>query len=1424
MSSPPRPANLDTPRGTALEMAASQALKVVERPIATASTGGGLKASDETIAAEVGALKAELRKWVEHCLQIDMALTSAELRSNEQQTVLSRMRRRERGGDSRSEQQLGGALNMPSASPVSSDDHVGQASNASNDSRAKMVAELQLPHGRPSGGSMASGLCGSSRGGATASFDRLQQAGPQMIRLLLVEDDPFQADAIRALCEQCGYNVEVASSASEALDMIRAHPEINLVLSDVMMEGNSGYDLLCRIRAVRSDVSVIMLSAYESIDLVQQCILSGADAYLLKPLRVHELTNIWQYVWRRRHELQLMHQVSMLHASGRLSSAGSGGPDLDSVTKVKGGRQRLTRDRVPELVDATRQLDKLETVSTSQVEKLVRDELRQLVLEEPHTALGAASKAGGGDCGGFGGLGTLSESNEGGTGNESGSAGIQSGSDGASEKNGGDSANASFSERESGGTGVDGCISSGGVPSPQLFADHFARMSPRMRGGPSGGSSVAQTPPMTATAQRGLLSPRLGPSSALSPARRRSRSLPSSPLDSTRSSGLHLGALAPWAEERSPPLDGTPSESSGPLAASEAKADGCVRAWDAMTRGKGKAATITAAQSVTRPAAPGRETAANKSAAAEVADGGSSGGGGGGGSGGASTDLQRAQNNAASTGQGGACEALSSSSSSSKAGSSKGKGKGSGGSKHDSASALSASHLKPSGDSVGGSSVKSSTSSASKGESKRKQTTTICRLCEEPIPTSDLSYHLVHCTAAHTCHERIRQIDRALQTFALRIKRRQARMQDVFAKIEASLAPLHAIHQFCEQVAQTSGNGASPTQEAAEGSGAPAAPGAPATQAATQAATASSPHGSAASGGEVVSTARASQAALSAGGGKSGSGGKKASVDATFDPMHETYYLMGLQTKIDAALRGVSDPALAELAAQASRLAANKMGAYWDLLSLHDPFAPPTAPSKAKKAPKAFSVSIKEYALVEPLGTGGFGTVWLARRRRTGDLSAIKVLSQETTRKRKLRAEVFLEKTILERADHPCVVNLLFSFSTPRHFYLVMEYLPGGDCFTLLHTYGFLEEDLVRWFCCEALYGLQYLHGRSIVHRDVKPSNMLITKEGHIKLADFGLSAADDREGEPPPPPSSSSSSGDKDGGGRKGSLHLRPNAVGTPDYLAPELLDRHKGYSYEVDFWALGVVIYQLMLGETPFDADEAADVYQRILNIDYDPHKEDLEPPAHELISQLLVADPHVRLGGAGGPSAAAKSTQGDAEGGGGGGAAAADAAYEPGARAVMSHPFFAPVDPLTDPPLFRRDSPFTPRLVHETDTSNFDMNVLQKAQAERMRAKLERDGDSDDDDDRPAAPSVFQSAGVVARQHVGPLSGSSGSSGSSAGSRGASSIRGEKSNAEDDTEDEESFKAVNATRLARMQLDEVQESCQESGEDHGEDPASS
>ena len=206
--------------------------------------------------------------------------------------------------------------------------------------------------------------------------------GPGMIKMLIVEDDPFQADSIMLLCEQCGYKAQVCSNGTEALEVVRTDASINLVLSDVMMAGVSGYELLCEIRKIRNSVSVIMISAYESIDLVERCILSGADAYMLKPLRMHELRNIWQYVWRRRHEVLVrQHAREIGVAEGYTESESSAavegaalsaaqGPDLDAAQKVKGERQRLSNPDPPELQKMSRGLEKIEMETKKNLDKV----------------------------------------------------------------------------------------------------------------------------------------------------------------------------------------------------------------------------------------------------------------------------------------------------------------------------------------------------------------------------------------------------------------------------------------------------------------------------------------------------------------------------------------------------------------------------------------------------------------------------------------------------------------------------------------------------------------------------------------------------------------------------------------------------------------------------------------------------------------------------------------------------------------------------------------------------------------------------------------------------------------------------------------------------------------------------------------------
>lgn len=164
---------------------------------------------------------------------------------------------------------------------------------------------------------------------------------------------------------------------------------------------------------------------------------------------------------------------------------------------------------------------------------------------------------------------------------------------------------------------------------------------------------------------------------------------------------------------------------------------------------------------------------------------------------------------------------------------------------------------------------------------------------------------------------------------------------------------------------------------------------------------------------------------------------------------------------------------------------------------------PSVAPSSSKAAPS----SIKDFDIIKPISKGAFGSVFLAKKKTTGEYFAIKVLKKADMIAKNQITNVKAERMILmKQADSPFVVKLYFTFQSKDNLYLVMEYLNGGDCAALIKTLGSLPEEWARAYVAEVVLGLEYLHEKGIVHRDLKPDNLLIDQHGHLKLTDFGLS------------------------------------------------------------------------------------------------------------------------------------------------------------------------------------------------------------------------------------------------------------------------------------------------------------------------------
>lgn len=217
----------------------------------------------------------------------------------------------------------------------------------------------------------------------------------------------------------------------------------------------------------------------------------------------------------------------------------------------------------------------------------------------------------------------------------------------------------------------------------------------------------------------------------------------------------------------------------------------------------------------------------------------------------------------------------------------------------------------------------------------------------------------------------------------------------------------------------------------------------------------------------------------------------------------------------------------------------------------------------------------QDFEILRLIGKGTFGQVYQVRKKDTGRIYAMKVLSKKVIVQKKEVAHTVGERNILVRTattDSPFIVGLKFSFQTPTDLYLVTDYMSGGELFWHLQKAGRFTEERAKFYIAELILALEHLHNHDIVYRDLKPENILLDAKGHIALCDFGLSKA-----------------------------NLAANATtntfcGTTEYLAPEVLLDDTGYSKLVDFWSLGVLVFEMCCGWSPFYDDDLQTMYKNI------------------------------------------------------------------------------------------------------------------------------------------------------------------------------------------------------------------------------------
>jgi serine/threonine protein kinase len=310
------------------------------------------------------------------------------------------------------------------------------------------------------------------------------------------------------------------------------------------------------------------------------------------------------------------------------------------------------------------------------------------------------------------------------------------------------------------------------------------------------------------------------------------------------------------------------------------------------------------------------------------------------------------------------------------------------------------------------------------------------------------------------------------------------------------------------------------------------------------------------------------------------------------------------------------------------------------------PFRPPPPPPVLDRPLQLFN-NLHDFHLLRTLGTGTFGRVRLAKYKDVDSkYFAMKIMRKVDVVRYKQEKHVMNERWLLAKLNFPFIIRLYAAFQDSKNLYLLLEYAIGGELYSYLRRAGRFSLSTTKFYAAEIMMAIEYLHNMDIAYRDLKPENLLLDGRGHIKLSDFGFAK-------------------------------LVPDRTwtlcGTPEYLAPEII-ANRGHGKGVDWWALGVLIYEMLAGYPPFYDQTPFATYEKILagRLLFPSH---FDPLSIDLIRRLLQPDPAMRLGN-----------------------------LQGGAQDIRRHPWFAGVDWNG---LYRRTimAPIQPRIQHSGDTANFD-----------------------------------------------------------------------------------------------------------------------